>query len=63
LHPTTLQILKTFAGISSYAIEVDHGRIEEYRDELKPVHREVLALFDIDVERFWRGKTPEKNHR
>ena len=63
LHPTTSQILKTFAGISSYAIEIDHGRLEEYRDELKPVHREVLALLGIEEERFWKGKMPDKNHR
>jgi len=55
LHPTTSQILKTFAGISSYAIEIDPGRLEEYRDDLKPVHREVLALLNIDEERFWTG--------
>ena len=36
LHPTASQNLKTFAGISSYAMEVDHGRLAEYRDDLKP---------------------------
>ena len=56
LHPTTSQILKTFAGISSYTIEVEPGRPQEYRDELKPVHREVLALLGIDEEQFWQGK-------
>ena len=63
LHPTTSQILKTFAGISSYAIEADRVRVEEYRDDLKPVQREVMALLDIDEERFWGGRTPEKNQR
>ena len=60
IHPTTSQILKTFAGISSYAIEVEPGRFEEYRDELKPVHREVLALLNIDEQRFWKENSRVK---
>lgn len=54
-HPTTSQILKTFAGISSYAVEVGSGKLEEYRDELKPVHREVLTLLNMDEDMFWEG--------
>ncbi|MFH0908287.1 MAG: hypothetical protein V1929_05960 [bacterium] len=48
---------------SFYAIEAGDAGIEECRDELKPVHREVLALLNVDQERYWAGKEPEKNHR
>ena len=63
LGPTTSQILKTFAGISSYVLEVPVGKLEEYRDELKPVHREVLALLGIEEERFWKGKSRAETPR
>ena len=58
IHPTPSQILKAFAGISRYELEVAHGHLEEHRDELKPVHHEVLALLGIDEQQYWLGQTP-----
>lgn len=55
-HPTTSQVLKTFAGISRYIIEDKDGRVQEYKDELKPVHRSVLKLTGITEKEFWGGK-------
>jgi len=55
-HPTTSQILKTFAGLSTYAIEREGGVAEEYRDELSDVQRSVLALMGMDEVLFWSGK-------
>jgi hypothetical protein len=56
LHPTTSQILKTFADISTYRINLGHDPIHEYTDPLKPVHQEVLALLGIKEYQFWNGK-------
>ncbi len=55
-HPTTSQVLKTFAGISRYIIEDKDGRVQEYKDELKPVHRSVLKLTGITEKEFWGEK-------
>ena len=52
-HPTTSQILKTFSGISKYTIADSEEHTEEYKDELKPVHREVLEIMDIPESQFW----------
>lgn len=57
-HPTTSQLLKTFAGLSTYQLSNPDGSTEEYRDELQPVHHDVLALLGIDTESFWSGKRP-----
>ncbi len=60
-HPTTSQILKTFAGISSYAIENQGHIIEEYRDDLKEVHHRVIELMGMEEETYWTRKTEGKN--
>ncbi len=52
-HPTTSQILKTFSGISKYTIADSEEHTEEYKDELKPVHREVLEIMGISESQFW----------
>jgi transposase len=60
-HPTTSQILKTFAGLSAYTVERQEGSVEEYRDELKDVHRSVIELMGMTEEVFWTGKTVSEN--
>jgi transposase len=52
-HPTTSQLLKTFEGLSTYAIIQDGRPVEEYRDQLSDTHRTVLALMDMTEEQFW----------
>ncbi len=52
-HPTTSQVLKTFAGISRYAIVDKEGHTQEYKDELKPVHRAVLKIVGMSESQFW----------
>jgi len=54
-HPTTSQVLKTFAGLSTYRIEDPQGDFQEFRDVLKPVHRSVLELLALSELRFWTG--------
>ena len=52
-HPTTSQLLNTFAGLSTYTIMRDGQPVEEYRDQLSETHRTVLALMDMTEEQFW----------
>jgi len=52
-HPTTSQLLKTFEGLSTYAIVQEGQPAEEYRDELGETHRAVLDLMDMSEEQFW----------
>ena len=52
-HPTTSQLLKTFDGLSTYAITENNYVCEEYHDELNETHRAALALLDITEEAFW----------
>jgi transposase len=52
-HPTTSQLLKTFEGLSTYAILHNGRPVEEYRDPLSETHRAVLALMDLTEEQFW----------
>ena len=52
-HPTTSQLLKTFDGLSTYAILQDGQPVEEYHDQLNETHRTVLALMDVTEEQFW----------
>ena len=54
LHPTTSQILKTFDGLSTYAITENGRQVEEYRDAINDTHREVLALLDISETDYWK---------
>lgn len=57
-HPTTSQLLKTFAGLCTYTLSNPDGTQEEYRDDLLPVHQSVLAFLRIDPETFWSAKRP-----
>ena len=52
-HPTTSQLLKTFDGLSTYAVTAEDGTTQEYRDELNQTHRTVLSLLDMDEAGFW----------
>ena len=59
-HPTTSQVLKTFAGLSTYRLQTQDGRLQEYRDQLKPVHRSVLELTGIQEDLFWSRPSHQK---
>jgi len=52
-HPTTSQLLKTFDGLSTYAITASDRPTEEYHDELNQNHRAVLSLLDMTEAQFW----------
>jgi transposase len=54
-HPTTSQLLKTFEGLSTYAIVEGEKRIEQYRDELNATQKAVLKLLDIEEKDFWES--------
>jgi transposase len=55
-HATTSQILKTFAGLSTYVLSQDGQSVEAFRDPLSETHRAVLNLLQIDEEAFWSGR-------
>ena len=59
-HATTSQILKTFAGLSTYVLSQDGQPAEVFRDPLSETHRAVLDLLQIEEEAFWSGRrSPE----
>jgi hypothetical protein len=59
-HATTSQLLKTFAGLSTYVLSENGQPAEVFRDPLSETHRAVLALLQLPEEAFWTGRrTPE----
>lgn len=52
-HPTTSQLLKTFEGLSTYAITANDQPAEHYHDPLTHAHQAVLSLFEMTEAQFW----------
>jgi transposase len=52
-HPTTSQVLKTFAGWYTYMLTENGHSIEQFRDPLNATQRAVLALLDMSEREFW----------
>ena len=54
-HPTTAKIFDRFHEISTYQIKKNGRVIEEYRDELTGVQKEILGLLGMTEQDYWRG--------
>lgn len=52
-HPTTSQLLKTFEGLSTYAVTAAGQPTEDFHDQLTHTHRAVLSLFEMTEAQFW----------
>ena len=51
--PTTSKILDHFDGVSSYQIKYAEAIVEEFRDELTLLQKQLLHLMDIPEAKYW----------
>lgn len=54
-HPTTAKIFDRFHDISTYQIKMSERVVEEYRDELTDLQKQILALLGMTEQDYWRG--------
>ncbi len=54
-HPTTAKIFDRFHDISTYQIKTNDRIVEEYRDELTDLQKEILALLGMSEQDYWHG--------
>ena len=50
-HPTTAKIIDRFHDLSNYQLKDGQNVIKEYRDELSPLHQQILDL--LDIRNYW----------
>ena len=58
-HPTTARIFDRFHDMSVYRVMRGDELEREYRDELTPVHREVLDLLGMTEQDYWGSVVPQ----
>ena len=58
-HPTTARIFDRFHDMSVYRVMRGDELEMEYRDELTPVHREVLDLLGMTEQDYWGSVVPQ----
>lgn len=54
-HPTTAKIFDRFHDISTYQIKTKDRVVEEYRDELTDLQKEILTLLGMTEQDYWYG--------
>jgi transposase len=54
-HPTTAKIFDRFHDISTYQIKTKDRVVEEYRDELTELQKEILTLLGMTEQDYWYG--------
>jgi len=54
-HPTTAKIFDRFHDISTYQIKNNDRVVEEYRDELTDLQKEILTLLGMTEQDYWHG--------
>ncbi len=54
-HPTTAKIFDRFHDISTYQIRTNDRVVEEYRDELTELQKEILTLLGMTEQDYWYG--------
>ncbi len=54
-HPTTAKIFDRFHDISTYQIKNNDRVVEEYRDELTKLQKEILTLLGMTEQDYWHG--------
>jgi transposase len=54
-HPTTAKIFDRFHDISTYQIKTNGRVVEEYRDELTDLQKEILTLLGMTEQDYWYG--------
>lgn len=50
-HPTTAKIFDRFHDLSTYRLQDGQNVIKEYRDQLSPLHQQILDL--LDIQHYW----------
>ena len=54
-HPTTAKIFDRFHDVSTYQIKTNDRVVEEYRDELTDLQKEILTLLGMTEQDYWYG--------
>lgn len=54
-HPTTCKICDRFSHISTYEIVEGNNVLEQYQDELSPLHLKILEMLSVTSTQYWQG--------